>query len=209
MCNLVLTSEAYRAVESCRRLSSSARFFNVRVFKFRAAWRHNWRVKLTYDRRIEEWNSFYNYYFGHYKEKKPTTTYGSMFIWKIMFSYGITECMSYCSHTRLCVATDLSQLSHTVEIVLFAGWQGVFHRCCPKYRQRVNYGVLVWKTTYFCNLQCESPSICFNFTYERGRVLLSYLMGVDRLDFEEITTGLSFKFMNLFEFLPVKQLSAT
>ena len=126
-----------------------------------------------------------------------------------MFSNGITECMSYCSHTRLCVATDLSHLSHTVEIVLFAGWQGVFHRCCPKYRQRVNYGVLVWKATYFCNLQCESPSICFNFTYERGRVLLSYLMGVDRLDFEEITTGLSFKFMNLFEFLPVKQLSAT
>lgn len=117
-----------------------------------------------------------------------------------MFSYGITECMSYCSHTRLYVATDLSQLSHTAEIVLFAGWL---------FRQRVNYGVLVWKTTHFCNLQGESPSICFNFTYERGRVLLSYLMGVDRLDFEEITTGLSFKFMNLFEFLPVKQLSAT
>ena len=38
MCNLVLTSEAYRAVESCRRLSSFARLFNeyVRVFKFRA-----------------------------------------------------------------------------------------------------------------------------------------------------------------------------
>ena len=34
-------------------------------------------------------------------------------------------------------------------------------------------------------------------------------MDVDRLDFEEITTGLSFKFMNLFEFLPVKQLSVT
>ena len=32
-------------------------------------------------------------------------------------------------------------------------------------------------------------------------------MDVDRLDFEEITTGLSFKFKNLFEFLPV--LSAT
>ena len=33
MCNLVLTSEAYHAVESCRRLSSFARLFNVRVFK--------------------------------------------------------------------------------------------------------------------------------------------------------------------------------
>ena len=37
MCNLVLTSEAYHAVESSRRLSSFARLFNVRVFKFRAA----------------------------------------------------------------------------------------------------------------------------------------------------------------------------
>ena len=37
MCNLLLTSEAYRAVESCRRLSSFARLFNVREFKFRAA----------------------------------------------------------------------------------------------------------------------------------------------------------------------------
>ena len=38
MCNLVLTSEAYHAVESCRRLSSFARLFNVRVFKFCVAW---------------------------------------------------------------------------------------------------------------------------------------------------------------------------
>ena len=37
MCNLVLKSEAYHAVESCRRLSSFARLFNVREFKFRAA----------------------------------------------------------------------------------------------------------------------------------------------------------------------------
>ena len=37
MCNLVLTSDAYRAVESCRRLSSFARLLTVRVFKFRAA----------------------------------------------------------------------------------------------------------------------------------------------------------------------------
>ena len=33
MCDLVLASEAYRAVESRRRLSSFARLFNVRVFK--------------------------------------------------------------------------------------------------------------------------------------------------------------------------------
>ena len=38
MCNLVLTSEAYHAVESCKRLSSFARLFNVWVFKFSAAW---------------------------------------------------------------------------------------------------------------------------------------------------------------------------
>ena len=38
MCNLLLTSEAYRAVESCRRLSSFARLFNVRELKFRAVW---------------------------------------------------------------------------------------------------------------------------------------------------------------------------
>ena len=31
MCNLVLTSEAYRATESCRRLSSFTRLFNVRL----------------------------------------------------------------------------------------------------------------------------------------------------------------------------------
>ena len=37
MCNLVLTSEAYRAVESFRTLSSFAQLCNVRVFKFRAA----------------------------------------------------------------------------------------------------------------------------------------------------------------------------
>ena len=37
MCNLVFTSEAYHAIESCRRLSSFVRLFNVRVFKFRAA----------------------------------------------------------------------------------------------------------------------------------------------------------------------------
>ena len=40
MCNLVLTFEAYHAVESCGRLSSFARLFNVRVlrvFKVRAA----------------------------------------------------------------------------------------------------------------------------------------------------------------------------
>ena len=34
MCNLVLTSEAYRAVESCRRLLSFAQMFNVRVLNF-------------------------------------------------------------------------------------------------------------------------------------------------------------------------------
>ena len=31
MCNLVLTFEAYRAFESCKRLSSFARLLNVRV----------------------------------------------------------------------------------------------------------------------------------------------------------------------------------
>ena len=36
MCDLVLTCEAYRAVESCRRLSSFARLFNVLVFKLRS-----------------------------------------------------------------------------------------------------------------------------------------------------------------------------
>ena len=36
MCDLVLASEAYRAVESRRRLSSFARLFNVRVFKLRS-----------------------------------------------------------------------------------------------------------------------------------------------------------------------------
>ena len=37
MCNLILTSEAYRAVELRGKQSSYARLFNVRVFKFRAA----------------------------------------------------------------------------------------------------------------------------------------------------------------------------
>ena len=37
MCSLLLTSEAYRAVESCGRVSSFSRLSNVHVFKFRAA----------------------------------------------------------------------------------------------------------------------------------------------------------------------------
>ena len=36
MCDLVLASEAYRAVESRRRLSLFARLFNVCVFKLRS-----------------------------------------------------------------------------------------------------------------------------------------------------------------------------
>ena len=55
--------------------------------------------------------------------------------------------------------------------------------------------------------KCESPSTCFKFTHQSGRVLLSYLT-LTHLIFE-ITTGLSFKLMNLFEFLLVKQLRAT
>ena len=48
-----------------------------------------------------------------------------------------------------------------------------------------------------------------NFIHQNGRVLFSYLMGVDKLDFEERTTGLSFNLVSLFDFLLVEQLRAT
>ena len=37
---------------------------------FRSLCRNNWKVKLTYGWRIEEWIRFYNYYFGHNKDNE-------------------------------------------------------------------------------------------------------------------------------------------
>ena len=137
-----------------------------------------------------------------------------------------TECTSYCCYTRLCVATDVSQLPHTVEDRAFSClvgripidvvrntarvstivcWSGKRHTQL-RIKNAITFKCLM---KYFCNLKSVTHQVFVSILRIKEAVFCYPIRWALTDSTFETTTGLSFKLMNLFEFLLVEQLSAT
>lgn len=146
------------------------------------------------------------------------------------FSYGITE---FLLSARLIVAihvcacaTDLSQLSHTVEDRAFSCLVGRIPIDVVRNTPRVST-IVCWsgkrhtqlsmknaitfkcQMKYFCNLKSVTHQVFVSILRIKVAVFCYPIWWTLTDSTFETTTGLSFKLMNLFEFLLVEQLSAT